>query len=128
MLELRDIAKSYNRRQILDRVGLTLADGEVVALVGPSGSGKSTLLRIIAGMVTPDSGDVIVDGTIITSWPTHRRNIGFVFQDEQLFPHRNVGENVEYGLRMAGWPRTRRRGESRNCLISSGWRVSNNDR
>ncbi len=85
---------------MLDAVSLRVTDGEVVALLGPSGSGKSTLLRVIAGLVAPDSGSVHIDGRDVTSVPTHRRGVGMVFQDEQLFPHRDVAANVEFGLRM----------------------------
>ena len=74
----------------------------MVALLGASGSGKSTLLRVVAGLIAPDNGHVVLDGRDITSVPTHRRAIGMVFQDEQLFPHRDVAANVEFGLRMAG--------------------------
>ncbi|MET0325863.1 MAG: GNAT family N-acetyltransferase [Ilumatobacteraceae bacterium] len=89
---------------VLDRAGLTVGDGEVVALLGASGSGKSTLLRVIAGLVQPASGTVVLDGRDITGLPTHRRGIGMVFQDEQLFPHRDVAANVAFGLRMKGVP------------------------
>ena len=80
------------------------ATREVVALLGPSGSGKSTLLRVIAGLVVPASGSVHLDGRDITRLPTHRRGIGMVFQDEQLFPHRDVAANIGFGLKMQGVP------------------------
>lgn len=111
MLEVREVSVAFAGRAVLDHVSLTLADGEVVALLGPSGSGKSTLLRVIAGLIPADSGDVMLDGTSLANVPTHRRSIGMVFQDEQLFPHRTVAENIEFGLRMRRWAkvdRTRR--------------------
>ncbi len=74
----------------------------MVALLGPSGAGKSTLLRVIAGLLTADAGSVWLDGSDVTNLPSHRRNIGLVFQDEQLFPHLTVGQNVGFGLRMQG--------------------------
>ena len=89
-------------RAVLDSVDLDVAAGEIVALLGPSGSGKSTLLRVIAGIVPADSGRVVLDGVDITHVPTHRRSVGMVFQDEQLFPHMDVAGNVGFGLRMAG--------------------------
>jgi thiamine transport system ATP-binding protein len=95
---------------VLDSVSLHVAAGEIVALLGPSGSGKSTLLRVIAGIVPADSGRVVLDGVDITSVPTHRRSVGMVFQNEQLFPHMDVAGNVGFGLRMAGIDR-RARGE-----------------
>jgi thiamine transport system ATP-binding protein len=99
-LEVRDVCVAFDGTSVLDRVSLTVAGGEVLALLGPSGSGKSTLLRVIAGLLTPDAGHVLLDGSDITARPTHRRGIGMVFQDEQLFPHRDVHANVAFGLRM----------------------------
>jgi thiamine transport system ATP-binding protein len=120
VLELRNVSVCYDATLVLHRVCLNIAINEIVALVGPSGSGKSTLLRVIAGIITPDTGDVIVDGETVTSWPTHRRSIGFVFQDEQLFPHRNVAGNIEYGLRIAHWSRSRRRQRVNELLTLVG--------
>ncbi len=100
MLAASDITMRFGERTVLDRVTLTVADGEVVAVLGPSGSGKSTLLRVIAGLLSPDSGSVHLDGVDITALPTHRRGIGLVFQDEQLFPHLDVASNIGFGLRM----------------------------
>ena len=90
---------------MLDRVSVTVARGEVVSLVGPSGSGKSTLLRVIAGLHEPDNGSVSCDGEPLDGVAAHRRRFGFVFQDEQLFPHRDVAGNVAFGLRMTGTPK-----------------------
>ncbi len=86
----------------LDAVDLAVGPGEVVALLGPSGCGKTTLLRIVAGLTAADRGRVLLDGTDLEGVPTHRRGIGLMFQDHALFPHRDVGGNVEFGLRMAG--------------------------
>ncbi len=100
MLEVRDITVRFGARTVLDRVRLDVADREVVALQGPSGAGKSTLLRVIAGLLSPDAGTVHLDGRDITRMAPHRRGIGLVFQDDQLFPHRDVAANIEFGLRM----------------------------
>ena len=105
MLEARDITVHFGERTVLDAVSITVADGEVVALLGPSGVGKSTLLRVLAGLLAADAGTVLLDGEDITRLPSHRRNIGLVFQDEQLFPHLTVAGNVGFGLRMQGTPR-----------------------
>ena len=102
MLAADDVTVRFGERVVLDAVDLHVAAGEIVALLGPSGSGKSTLLRVIAGIVPADSGRVALDGADITHTPTHRRSIGMVFQDEQLFPHMDVAGNVGFGLRMAG--------------------------
>ena len=104
MLEIDRVRVQFGERTVLDDVSLTVDAGEAVALLGASGSGKSTLLRVVAGLLIPDSGHVTWDGNDITAIPTHRRGFGFVFQDEQLFPHRSVAANVGFGLRMARRP------------------------
>ena len=101
-LRLVDVAAAYDGRFLYRRLSLTVESGEVVSLVGPSGSGKSTLLRIIAGIESPVSGTVHIDGRDVTSTPIHRRGVGMVFQDNQLFPHLDVAGNVGYGLRVTG--------------------------
>jgi len=83
---------------VLRGVSLELAEGERVALLGPSGSGKSTLLRALAGLQPLDRGQVVLDGKDLAGLPAHRRGIGLVFQDGALFPHRDVGGNVGFGL------------------------------
>ena len=102
MLSVVDLCVAFGGRPVLDRVSFDVATGEVVALLGPSGSGKTTLLRVIAGLQPADSGTVLLDGRSLDGVPAHRRSIGLVFQDEQLFPHLDVRANVAFGLRMAG--------------------------
>lgn len=98
MLSISNLTIQYEGEIILDRVCLDVATGEVVSLVGPSGEGKTTLLRVIAGIEKAESGSVHVDGIDVTHLPTHKRGIGLVFQDNQLFPHLNVGQNIAYSL------------------------------
>jgi thiamine transport system ATP-binding protein len=105
VLAAHDVTVSFDGATVLDSVNVAVGDGEIVALVGPSGSGKSTLLRVIAGIVVPDAGRIVVDGDDVSDLPTHRRRIGLVFQDEQLFAHRDVAGNVGYGLEVAKVPR-----------------------
>ena len=109
MLDVREVTVAFDDTTVLDRVALHVERGEVVALLGASGSGKSTLLRVIAGLISPRSGYVVLDGTDVTGVPTHRRQVGMVFQDEQLFPHLSVADNVAFGLRMAGVRKAERR-------------------
>ena len=100
MLELRSIHKSYLDQPLLLGISFTVEEGETVCLLGPSGSGKSTLLRIIAGLETPEQGQVCWEGEDLASIPVHRRGFGLVFQDYALFPQMNVAENVGFGLKM----------------------------
>ena len=100
MLDVSDVVVRFDGRPVLDGVSLHVATGEIVALLGPSGCGKSTLLRVIAGLHVPDTGRVAWNGVDLAGVPPHRRGIGLVFQDLQLFPHKDVGANVAFGLRM----------------------------
>jgi thiamine transport system ATP-binding protein len=110
------LSVSLGGGQVLDEVSLHVAPDEAVALLGPSGVGKSTLLRVVAGLVTPDSGVVTWDGADLADVPAHRRRIGLVFQDAVLFPHRDVAGNVGYGLDVAGVPESERRSEVARLL------------
>ncbi len=116
MLDVRDVSVRFGQTTVLDGVSLGVERGDVVALLGPSGSGKSTLLRVIAGIVAPDSGRVDIDGVDVTAVPTHRRSVGMVFQDEQLFPHLDVGDNVAFGMRMAGVAKAERSDRAEELL------------
>lgn len=116
MLEVRDVSVRFGTTDVLDGVSMSVDDATITGLLGPSGSGKSTLLRVIAGIVDPDAGHVLIDGDDITGVPTHRRSVGMVFQDEQLFPHLDVGDNVAFGLRMAGVGAAERRARAARLL------------
>jgi thiamine transport system ATP-binding protein len=116
VLEIRDISLSLGATTVLRNLSLDVGDGEVVAILGPSGSGKSTLLRVIAGLIAPDAGHILLDGAVIDDVPTHRRDIGLVFQDEQLFAHRSVNRNIEFGLRMRHWKQSDRAVRVREML------------
>ncbi len=97
---LTGLVKHYGATRALDGVSLAVAPGEFFTLLGPSGCGKTTTLRSVAGFVTPDAGDVAIDGRTVTQVPPHRRQVGMVFQHYALFPHRSVAQNVGFGLRM----------------------------
>lgn len=105
MLEVREITKTYETRPLLKGVSFNVEQGETVCLLGPSGSGKSTLLRIISGLEPLESGQVCWDGSDLSGTPVHLRRFGLMFQEYALFPHRNVAENVSFGLRMQRLPR-----------------------
>ena len=95
MLELRNISKKFGDKQILKDFNLIVPEKQVLAIVGPSGGGKTTLLRMLAGLETIDSGQVIYNGEILDVADLEKRNLlGFVFQDFQLFPHLSVLENL----------------------------------
>ena len=120
MLVVDSVSVSLGGRSVLDAVSLEVSAGEVVAVFGPSGSGKSTLLRAVAGLVEVESGRVVIDGVDVTGVPTHRRRVGMVFQDEQLFPHRDVAGNVAFGLEMARVERRERESRVEELLSTVG--------
>ena len=104
-LHIRDLSISLGSTRILTDVALDVVDGEMLVLLGPSGCGKTTLLRLINGLLTPDSGSILLHGRDITRVQPNHRDMGFVFQDYALFPHRNVYQNVAFGLRMRKLPK-----------------------
>lgn len=99
-IELTGIEKRFGAVPILKGIDLTVATGELVALLGPSGSGKTTLLRILAGLEWPEKGRLLVDGDDWLERPAQTRRVGFVFQHYALFPHLTAFENVAFGLRV----------------------------
>ncbi|MFJ8932560.1 ABC transporter ATP-binding protein [Streptomyces sp. NPDC102364] len=102
LLELDDATVRFGGRAVLDDVDLEVAEHEIVCVLGPSGSGKSTLLRAVAGLQPLDGGRVLLGGADQAGVPAHKRGVGLMFQDHQLFPQRDVGRNVAFGLRMHG--------------------------
>lgn len=120
MLELRDIAKQWDQRPLLNGVNLRVTSGETVALLGASGSGKSTLLKIVAGLEVPERGSVWFDGEDITRMPPERRGFALMFQDFALFPHLNVQDNVAFGLREQGVGKAAAREQARELLARFG--------
>jgi putative spermidine/putrescine transport system ATP-binding protein len=104
-LVVRQVAKRYGPATVLDNVDLTIARGELVTLLGPSGCGKTTLLRVIAGLTSPDAGQVALAGRNLTRVPPHKRRVGVVFQSYALFPHLSVAGNVAFGLKLRGLSR-----------------------
>jgi putative spermidine/putrescine transport system ATP-binding protein len=108
-LEVCGLSKSYGGVVAVDGISHVFEEGVITTIVGPSGSGKSTTLWMIAGLTSPDSGTVLLDGVDVTGLAAEQREIGMVFQSYALFPHLSVRENVEFGLRVRGIRRDRRR-------------------
>ncbi len=98
-VELRNVTLAYGNFVAVDNVSLSIARGKFVTLLGPSGCGKTTILRSIAGLVQPTSGEIEVAGRRIDNIPIHKRNIGLVFQNYALFPHKSVFDNIAFGLK-----------------------------
>lgn len=102
-LEIRGIRKQYGPVVAVQDVNLTVDHGEFMTFLGPSGSGKSTTLYILAGFEQPSGGDILLNGKTILDTPSHKRNIGMVFQRYTLFPHLTVGDNIAFPLKVRGW-------------------------
>lgn len=102
-LDIHNLCFSVGSTDILRNVNIQVEEGRCLALLGPSGCGKTTTLRSVAGFINPTAGDIQLNGSSIVGLPTHKRNVGLVFQDYALFPHMKVKENVTYGLRRRGF-------------------------
>jgi ABC-type lipoprotein export system ATPase subunit len=112
MIEFRSVCKEYGRR-VIDTLSLKIEAKERVVLFGPSGCGKSTILHLIAGLVIPDSGDILINGELVATAKKslrepERRGVGMVFQDLALWPHMTVAENIEFGLEAKRLPKNKR--------------------
>ncbi len=118
-LELAGVVKSFGATQVLQQIDLSLADGEMLVIVGASGCGKSTLLRIVAGLEQPTKGRVLLDGRDITDLDPSARDAAMVFQNYALYPHMSVFDNMAYGLRIRGLSRAdiRRRVDEAAALL-----------
>ena len=104
-ISVTDLVVDRGRRRVLSGLGFAVPPGQVAGLLGPSGSGKTTVLRIIAGLETPTSGEIYIDGVRVNDLPVQERNIGFVFQHYALFKHMTLFQNVAFGLKVKKWGR-----------------------
>ncbi|WP_375754036.1 spermidine/putrescine ABC transporter ATP-binding protein PotA [Vibrio sp. HN007] len=104
VVKLENVSKSFDGKQVISALDLTVNDGEFLTILGPSGCGKTTVLRMIAGFETPDSGRIILDNDDVTEVPSETRPVNTVFQSYALFPHMTVFENVAFGLKMQKVP------------------------
>jgi spermidine/putrescine transport system ATP-binding protein len=102
ILQLRGLTKNFGQLTAVNHINLDVAEGEFFTIVGPSGCGKTTLLRMLAGMETPTSGDILLRGERINDMPANQRPTCMVFQSLALFPHRTVGQNIEFPLKIRG--------------------------
>jgi spermidine/putrescine transport system ATP-binding protein len=102
ILELKSLRKQFGGFAAVDGIDLDIAEGEFFTIVGPSGSGKTTLIRMLAGMEEPTSGDILLRGKRINEVPANRRPTCMVFQSLALFPHRSVGQNIEFAMKIKG--------------------------
>ncbi len=103
---LKDIRKSFGSLEVIKGIDLTVKKGEFCVFVGPSGCGKSTLLRMISGLETSSSGQIVIDGEDVTHAEPSKRGIAMVFQSYALYPHLTVRENIGFGLSLAGRPKS----------------------
>ena len=120
IVSLKDIVVDFDGERVLNGLSLDIHDKEFVTFLGPSGCGKTTTLRVIAGFITPQSGNVFFDGKDITSLPPYKRQVNTVFQKYALFPHLNVFENVAFGLRLKKMPETQVRPKVLEMLETVG--------
>ena len=104
IIEIKNVSKSFGDKCILNNVSISVKQGEFLTLLGPSGCGKTTLLRMIAGFGSPDSGEILINGTDITDVPPHERPVNTVFQRYALFPHLDVYDNIAFGLKLQKVP------------------------
>jgi putative spermidine/putrescine transport system ATP-binding protein len=117
-ISLRGLSKHYDQVRAVDELDLDIEDGEFFSMLGPSGSGKTTVLRLIAGFEPPTAGTIRLGETDVTDRPPHARDVNTVFQDYAIFPHMNVLQNVEYGLRVKKVGKTERRQRAEEALAS----------
>lgn len=99
MVQFKGIVKRFGSVVAVEKMDLDISEGSLVTLLGPSGCGKTTLLRMLAGLETPTEGDILIQGKRINDTPVHKRNLGMIFQNYALFPHKTIGDNVGFGLK-----------------------------
>lgn len=116
IIEFKDVKKSYDGALILKNVSFSIEQGKFYTLLGPSGCGKTTILRLIAGFIEADSGDILFEGKRINDIPPDKRKVNTVFQDYALFPHLNVYENIEFGLKLKKIPKQERKERVKEML------------
>ena len=109
ILELRNVEKYFGDFVAVERINLEVKKGEFFTIVGPSGSGKTTMIRMLVGMDKPSRGDILMSGERVNDVPANRRPTCMVFQSLALFPHKTVGENIEFPLKLRGETKNNRK-------------------
>jgi ABC-type Fe3+/spermidine/putrescine transport system ATPase subunit len=99
MVEFKGILKRFGKIVAVEKMDFDIEEGSLVTLLGPSGCGKTTLLRMVAGLEEPTEGDIFIKGVRINDTPIHKRNLGMIFQNYALFPHKTIFDNVAFGLK-----------------------------
>ena len=119
---IKDLTKMYGKTAAVDHLNLHIPDRSFITLLGPSGCGKTTTLRMIAGLETPTSGEIIINGQVVFSSaqgidvPPEKRNVGFLFQNYALWPHMTVYENITFGLENMGWDKAKCKARAEELL------------
>ncbi|NOX74055.1 MAG: ABC transporter ATP-binding protein [Alphaproteobacteria bacterium] len=119
VVTLSNLGKNFGRFIALENFSLEIADGEFLVLLGPSGCGKTTTMRMVAGLETPTSGDILIDGVRVNDKPARERDLAMVFQNYGLYPHMSVGENIGYPLKVRGI----RRADRKSRVVAAADRV-----
>ena len=115
-MSLKNIKKSFGETNVLKGISLDIGKGEFITLLGSSGCGKTTTLRIVAGLETPDEGQVILEGQDVTNLEPHKRDVNTVFQNYALFPHMDVAANIAYGLKIRKVPKAEQKQKVEEAL------------
>ncbi len=115
-VELKGVYKRFDKVVAVEKMNLEFEEGSLVTLLGPSGCGKTTILRMIAGLETPTEGDIYIQGKRVNDTPIHKRNLGMIFQNYALFPHKTIFENVAFGLKYRSVPKQETRDRVQRAL------------
>ncbi len=128
LLQVDGVSKRYDGTTVVRNISFSLEEGEILCLLGPSGSGKTTLLRLLAGLEQPDAGQLLFNGKDMAATPPHKRQFGMMFQEYALFPHKNVADNICFGLEMAKWSPNKQQQRVRDMLALVGLQGKENRR
>jgi len=105
IVQLKGVSKRFDKVVAVKKIDLDIKEGSLVTLLGPSGCGKTTILRMIAGLEMPSEGDIYIKGQRVNDIPIHKRELGMIFQNYALFPHKNIFDNVAFGLKYRNFPK-----------------------